>query len=44
MTHQSVTDSELEVPRDLVRISVGIEDIEDLLADIDTALEAVAQA
>ena len=44
MTHQSVTDSELEVPRDLVRISVGIEDIGDLLADIDTALEAVAQA
>lgn len=43
MTHQSVTDSELEVPRDLVRISVGIEDIEDLIADVDAALEAVAQ-
>ncbi|GAB2512083.1 Cystathionine gamma-synthase [Corynebacterium atrinae] len=40
MTHQSATGSQLEVPRDLVRISVGIEDIEDLLADIDVALEA----
>lgn len=38
MTHQSVTGSTLEVPRDLVRISVGIEDVEDLLADVDQAL------
>ncbi|MCQ9353024.1 cystathionine gamma-synthase [Corynebacterium sp. 153RC1] len=41
MTHQSVTDSVLEVPRDLVRISVGIEDIEDLIADVDAALAAI---
>lgn len=41
MTHQSVTGSTLEVPRDLVRISVGIEDIEDLLADVDQALAAI---
>ncbi len=39
MTHQSVKGSALEVPDDLVRISVGIEDIEDLLADIQQALE-----
>lgn len=38
MTHQSVTGSLLEVPRDLVRISIGIEDIADLLTDIDQAL------
>ncbi|MCS5480332.1 cystathionine gamma-synthase [Corynebacterium sp. YIM 101645] len=44
MTHQSAAGSQLEVPRDLVRISIGIEDIEDLLADIDVALEAVAAA
>ena len=44
MTHQSATGSQLEVPRDLVRISVGIEDVEDLIADIDVALEAVAAA
>jgi cystathionine gamma-synthase len=44
MTHQSATGSQLEVPRDLVRISIGIEDVEDLIADIDVALEAVAAA
>ncbi|SMG05956.1 cystathionine gamma-synthase [Corynebacterium pollutisoli] len=44
MTHQSATGSQLEVPRDLVRISIGIEDAEDLIADIDVALEAVAAA
>lgn len=38
MTHQSVVGSQLEVPRDLVRISVGIENLEDLLADLDQAL------
>ena len=38
MTHQSVANSPLEVPADLVRLSVGIEDVEDLLADLDTAL------
>jgi len=42
MTHQSAAGSQLEVPRDLVRISVGIEDIDDLLADVDAALAAVA--
>lgn len=42
MTHSSATGSQLEVPRDLVRISIGIEDIEDLLADIDVALAAVS--
>jgi len=39
MTHQSVAGSQLEVPRDLVRISIGIEDLEDLLADVAQALE-----
>ena len=38
MTHQSVAGSQLEVPQDLVRISVGIEDIDDLLADVKQAL------
>ena len=31
--------SQLEVPRDLVRLSVGIENIEDLLEDVEAALE-----
>lgn len=39
MTHQSATGSQLEVPRDLVRISIGIEDIADLLADVENALD-----
>ena len=38
MTHQSVAGSLLEVPGDLVRLSVGIEDPEDLVADIEQAL------
>jgi len=38
MTHASVAGSPLEVPADLVRLSVGIENIEDLLADLAGAL------
>jgi cystathionine gamma-synthase len=38
MTHASVAGSALEVPADLIRLSVGIEDADDLLADLDRAL------
>jgi cystathionine gamma-synthase len=38
MTHASVAGSVLEVPDDLVRLSVGIEDAVDLIADLDLAL------
>jgi cystathionine gamma-synthase len=38
MTHASVAGSPLEVPGDLVRLSVGIENVEDLLADLAQAL------
>ncbi|HEY5845535.1 MAG TPA: cystathionine gamma-synthase [Microlunatus sp.] len=38
MTHASVAGTALEVPSDLVRLSVGIEDIADLIADLDRAL------
>ena len=38
MTHQSVAGSLLEVPGDLVRLSVGIEDPDDLVADLRRAL------
>ncbi|MBM9465030.1 cystathionine gamma-synthase [Aeromicrobium sp. YIM 150415] len=38
MTHASTAGSALEVPDDLVRLSVGIEDQRDLLADIEQAL------
>ena len=38
MTHASVAGTDLEVPSDLIRLSVGIETVEDLLADLDRAL------
>jgi cystathionine gamma-synthase len=40
MTHVSVAGSELEVPADLIRLSVGIEDCDDLLDDLLQALPA----
>ncbi len=42
MTHASVAGSPLEVPADLIRLSVGLEDCCDLLADLDAALAAVS--
>jgi cystathionine gamma-synthase len=38
MTHASAAGSPLEVPPDLVRLSVGIETVEDLVADLEHAL------
>jgi len=38
MTHASTAGSQLEVPEDLVRLSVGIEECADLLADLEQAL------
>jgi cystathionine gamma-synthase len=38
MTHASAAGSPLEVPGDLVRLSVGIETADDLLADLARAL------
>ena len=38
MTHASTAGSLLEVPDDLVRLSVGIEDIADLIGDLEQAL------
>lgn len=38
MTHASTAGSQLEVPDDLVRLSVGIEDAGDLLGDVEQAL------
>jgi cystathionine gamma-synthase len=42
MTHQTLEGSPLEVPADLVRMSVGIEHPADLLADLAEALDATA--
>src|SRR5438093_194948 len=38
MTHASTADAPFAAPRNLVRLSVGIESVEDLLADLDAAL------
>lgn len=38
MSHAALRDTALAVPDDLLRLSVGIEDIDDLLADLDAAL------
>ncbi|WP_028644945.1 cystathionine gamma-synthase [Nocardioides sp. URHA0020] len=38
MTHASVAGTDLEVPADLVRLSVGIETADDLVADLERAL------
>jgi cystathionine gamma-synthase len=38
MTHASTAGSQLEVPADLVRLSVGIEDVADLVGDLEQAL------
>ena len=42
-THSQLTPEELEtagVPEDLVRLSIGIEHVDDLIADLDQALTA----
>ncbi|MGH3329459.1 MAG: cystathionine gamma-synthase, partial [Streptomycetales bacterium] len=39
MTHASAAGSALEVPGDLVRLSVGIESVDDLVADLGQALD-----
>ena len=46
-THQQLSDEALEaagVPADLVRISVGIEDVDDIVWDLDQAIAAAAKA
>jgi cystathionine gamma-synthase len=44
MTHASVRGTELAVPTDLVRLSVGVEDVADLRADLAAGLEAARAA
>ena len=42
MTHASVADSPLAVPGSLVRLSVGIENVDDLREDLEAAFDASA--
>ena len=44
MTHASVRGTELAVPVDLVRLSVGVEDLADLRNDLSGALERTAES
>ena len=41
MTHASVAGTDLEVPAALIRLSVGIEEAEDLVADLERALDSL---
>ena len=46
-THQQLSPEQLEsagIPEDLVRISIGLEDIEDILWDLDQALDVATVA
>ncbi len=46
-THRQLSEEELEragVSADMVRLNVGIEDVDDILWDIDQALERATQA
>ncbi|MGP6172349.1 cystathionine gamma-synthase [Microbacterium sp. A204] len=43
MTHASVRGTELAVPENIVRLSVGIEEADDLLADLEQGLERIAR-
>jgi cystathionine gamma-synthase len=44
MTHASVAGTTSEVEANLVRLSVGIEHVDDLIADLKQALDAVVPA
>ena len=44
MTHLSTAGSKAEVGEDLIRLSVGIEHVDDLIADLEQALEVAAPA
>jgi cystathionine beta-lyase/cystathionine gamma-synthase len=46
MTHASLTPqqrADLDITDDLLRLSVGIEEVEDLVADLNCALDAVPE-
>jgi cystathionine beta-lyase/cystathionine gamma-synthase len=43
MTHASVANSPLQVPDNLIRLSIGIEAASDLIADLDQALKDVSK-
>ena len=42
MTHASTADAPFASPRNLIRLSVGIESVDDLLADLEAALVPAA--
>jgi cystathionine gamma-synthase len=44
MTHASLADSPFAVPGNLVRLSVGIESVDDLIADLEQALARVGSS
>lgn len=43
MSHASIPAETRTLPEDLVRLSIGIEDVEDLIADLDQAIKVAAE-
>lgn len=43
MTHASVRGTALAVPENVVRLSVGIEDVDDLIADLEQGLQRISR-
>ena len=41
MTHASTADAPFATPRNLVRLSVGIESVDDLVADLEQAFATI---
>ena len=41
MTHASVAGTTLEVPANLIRLSIGLEDADDLIADLEQAFRQI---
>ena len=41
MTHASVAGTTFEVPANLIRLSVGLEDADDLIADLEQAFRQI---
>jgi len=44
LSHSSIPEHERDLPRDLIRVSVGIEDVDDLIQDLEQALAHASRA
>lgn len=44
MSHASIPEHERQLPRDLIRLSIGIEDVSDLVNDLESAIATTSKA